>query len=469
ADMTPSASQLVFTARHGGSFKCGLFDRQQQKWQAGWEIPQDMALSGILKISPDGRRIYMSTGDEDNRDDQVVVWDTDSAKLLTTEPFYSGTRITGLALHPGRPVMAAGNEDRKIIVWSLEQAGVLPRSLQEWNSPVTALSVNQSGPYAVGSADGRILWHVRHRAESQSLPSINNSAVQYLDQDGAGLHLAGTKADGTILLWDTSKQKLIASASTDHQGGITGLSVSRQGNFVATSGNDGYIVIYNGNELSVVRRFQAGGDQIIGDQPFPVLGLTFMPDESALAVYSMEGLLRFWHVDSGEKAYLTMTTGLTGAEYPGDVQFSADQSCMAWRGNETVYWMALKELENLTTGVFADRLDFNRDQVEAHRHKDMVTTLALSSNGRMFVSWGGGELLICEAGQADPIGRLHAPDPLHELQFAGDGQYLMGISGQGALVEFDLRVEALIQLARSKANRELSDSEMQRYGLQKTE
>jgi hypothetical protein len=45
----------------------------------------------------------------------------------------------------------------------------------------------------------------------------------------------------------------------------------------------------------------------------------------------------------------------------------------------------------------------------------------------------------------------------------------MGISGQGALVEFDLRVEALIQLARSKANRELSDSEMQRYGLQKTE
>ena len=64
-----------------------------------------------LLFSPDGQRLIVGAYD-------IEIWDIDTVELVGE--FFSGSRVTSLALHPDETQFAAGTEEGQIEFWSLQ-------------------------------------------------------------------------------------------------------------------------------------------------------------------------------------------------------------------------------------------------------------------------------------------------------------------------------------------------------------
>ncbi len=101
-------------------------------------------------------------------------------------------------------------------------------------------------------------------------------------------------SNGALCVWDAESGE-IATKMLCRQGTLTCLAVSPSGEYLATGGSDGSVVLWSAQDIQPLRKWT--------DLREKVVGLAFSADSSQLAATNGEMAACVWNVDKGEKQY----------------------------------------------------------------------------------------------------------------------------------------------------------------------
>ncbi|WP_133793583.1 c-type cytochrome domain-containing protein [Prosthecobacter fusiformis] len=206
-----------------------------------------------LAFSTDGATVY-AAGGEAGILGEVRSWKTaDGSALLS----YAGhtDACYALALSPDGQMLATGGYDQKIRLWDASN-GTEIKALKGHNGSVNGLAFRPDGKVlASASADRTVkLWAMPDgaRLDTLSQPLKEQNAVVF---SADGTQLLGAGMDSRIRVWQisaTAKEgsNSISTSRFAHEGGILGLTLSRDGILLASSATDRSMKIWDATSLT---------------------------------------------------------------------------------------------------------------------------------------------------------------------------------------------------------------------------
>jgi WD40 repeat protein len=217
--------------------------------------------------------------------------------------------------------------------------------------------------------------------------------------------LASASLDGTIALWDVSREQPIRTWRA-HSEGCWSVAFSPNGSTLATAGHDGSAKIWSVSDGQLVRTLKGHSDR--------VSCVCFSPDGLQLATAGGDRAVKMWDLSSGQEK-LCMRDGRSWLHA---VAYSPDGKWLASAGDIIRLWDASngKEVCNFKTGENAvvglafspdckllasaswDRsvslLDLERCVMSrSFAHKDWVRSVAFSPDGKRLASAGQDSLV----------------------------------------------------------------------------
>ena len=256
------------------------------------KIPAHGGVINSIALSHDGRRIV--TGSDDRT---AMIWD------VTAPNWESSQRV---AAHEGKVQAVAISRDGRYVVtgswgdrgtvrqWDLQAVDPVKKPIFERNgiSPVLALALSPREPrFFVGNEKGTVLSFPFGPAATGAEPgAIANKGIVTrlaIAPNGASLILGGDK--GQVLRFDLTGRHDVPDTLGRHETPLTGLAISRDGQWLATSAYDLTLRLWDLNS----DRPQAAGVAVrVSDHP--VNGLTMTPDGRFLVTAGNDGTVRLW-------------------------------------------------------------------------------------------------------------------------------------------------------------------------------
>ena len=246
--------------------------------------------SGILTVafSPDGRTL--ATGSWDT---YVMVWDTETGKLLRTLDRHTDG-VRAVAFSPDGSILASAGYDRTIRLWDVDTPEQ-KLELEGHTDYVRAVVFSPDGrTLASGSYDRTIrLWDVDTPEQKQTLEGHTNGVLT-LAFSPDGNRLASGSYDTTIRLWniDTGEQ---LQTLREHKGTVSSVVFSPDGRTLASGGDDTTDLLYE----DTILLWDAETGQLL--QPLrghqsDVYAVAFSPDSSTLASGSNDNTIQVWQL-----------------------------------------------------------------------------------------------------------------------------------------------------------------------------
>jgi WD40 repeat protein len=498
AELSPDGS-LAFTVEPRGRLRV---------WPgAGGAALADLAEVFEAAWSPDGETI--ATGGIDG---QVTTWRAVSGEAVHALATGGGGVVLDIGFSPDGQLLAAAAVDGSVHVWetaSGQEISVLRGHAAAVNrvafardgrEVVTASADATARRWDVGAAvvlRGHGDWKLplAERAATARVVSIALSA------DGRRALTAG---DASARVWDTETGRevlkppgcepvsevfsCLATATTlGHQALLTAAAWAPDGERVVSAGEDGTAQVWDTNSGEPLTTF-AGHGATVRDA-------SFSPDGERVVSVGADGTARVWRAADGVQAAVLRapTKEFTAASFTPDgarvLTAGTDGSLRLW---DAATGEALDELRVSTSGedalldeaispdgrlvataigeaVEVWDLGSKRQLIALRGHAGLVATVAFSPDGTLVASGGldattsiwdvsSGELVAVSGGHTRTV---------TGVAFSGDGR-LVGSSsedGTARLYTCDACAggEALVERARSRVTRELSDDERRRY------
>jgi eukaryotic-like serine/threonine-protein kinase len=369
ADGTPL--QLVSNPRDRQSVLLWDVGRQRPVQEfavadGGDPAPASSASPLLLALTPDGGFLAAATHRPDGRG-TVRVWEAASGRLLTE----LGVRVATLALAPDGRLLAGGDADGRISVWSLPDSnpllrpparGTAIRSLAFGRDPRHRAAGEDDppgSPWLLASGDaggGVVVWDL-HTGLPRAFGHGSNFDVLALafSPDGATLASAGRSAGR---LWDTATGRpLLILPTPDY---ATGLAFSPDGRQLAACNRHAAGPDFNN---AVVFELERGrGLWTLHGLDGAVVQVCFSPDDRLLAALSVAWQIGVWDLQTGALVHvLDAPRGLVADNAALAFDASGRQLAAA-SGTGARLWevVSAKELGswNLPWGL-ADRLAFD--------------------------------------------------------------------------------------------------------------
>jgi WD40 repeat protein len=184
--------------------------------------------------------------------DGVRIFRTNDGQLLRT---LEGNQLFALAFSPDGQTLAAGGAEGKVEIWRVSDGASLNRlEVGKW---ITSLAFSANGEVLAAGTSTNIGFVRRSEASTE---------------------------DNPIALWRMNGNESLGSLS-GHKYGVLSLAFSNNGDRLASGGADGFVKIWNIQEVSLLKSKQmatrSGSSE---DTQLTIDDLAFSPDNKILAV-----------------------------------------------------------------------------------------------------------------------------------------------------------------------------------------
>jgi WD40 repeat protein len=379
------------------------------------DLPTPPAATRFLNYSPDGREAFLV-----QTETEVVRWDIEKGKELGRYPKPEGDVST--AVRVGERVLAPGFDGQSVGMWDAAQ------KKQLWSVEATREKGYPRVPMAF-SADGKLFAVEVPPRVISVYESVSGKLVRRLEGDADkvyysvcispdGRTVAGSKADGSVRLWDLETGKERAKVP-QLQGWTANIFFAPDSKTFATGG---------GNNAHAVLLWETATGKPV--EPFPghtspVTSVAFSPDGTTAATSSsMRGdpVVRLWDPQTGRLLRsLQAGSGFGGVSA---VAFSPDGATLAtcgWLGENKV------RLWDAATG---------RERHVLVGHEAGCTCVAFSPDGKRLASVDAyccnkrheyeGQLCIWDAEAGNLIREIRGtPGAIQRVLFTRDGRHVV--------------------------------------------
>ncbi|MGD2146783.1 MAG: adenylate/guanylate cyclase domain-containing protein [Anaerolineae bacterium] len=382
-----------------------------------------------IHFSPDGTRLATSSPDG-----TAKVWDAATGEELLTLAGHK-ERVISVAFSPDGTHLATAARDQTAKLWDITPS-------REWLTleppgDLGDIAYSPDGTRLAIVGEGATIWDA---SSGEALLALDGHSdwIGCAQFSPDGTRLATASDDGTAKVWDAASGDELHTLS-GHTGWVNHLAFSPDGLRLATVGEDGTARIWDiasGKELVSIAGDEGG-----------IWGVSFSPDGAKLATGGQDETAKVWDAATGEQLLALSGHAATLAQ----AVFSPDGTRLATCGwdNTIKLWDALSGEELLT-------LTGHRAAVWGLAFSPDGTRLATGSADSTAKLWDAitGEELLSLTGHTGEI---------TNLAFSPDGTRLATCSYDGTARVYILPIGELVELAKSRVTRALTDEECRRY------
>jgi WD40 repeat protein len=246
-----------------------------------------------------------------------------------------------------------------------------------------------------------------------------------------GARVATSGDDGRIIVWDVGTGQLLRS--THGAGGtVSDVAVSPDGRLLASCTDSG-----EGSKVQLLDARTLRPRRTLAAQEDGVFEVVFSPDGRLLASGGRDHIVRLWDVRTGRllRSLVGHDDAVTALAFTPDGRRLASASA---EHDSTVRLWDVRTGESLHTLA---------------AHGDWVTSVAFAPGGATLASGGRDhKLIIWDAGTGRKVRELRQPEMVYEIEFSPDGRMLAEAGGGGIVRIHDARTGRL--LSKFEAHRE---------------
>jgi WD40 repeat protein len=451
----PGALASVALSRNGKLMAAGNVRGQVKLWDvnARKEIRtlstgDDHTAVASLAVSDDGQLLAGGTQDPFNYNSAipglVIVWEVDGGTRRTYRGHSNG--VSSVSFAPDSHVLVSGSADHTAKIWDVStDQGVLVLRKPE-QKRLFAVAVSGDGTTVVTGSEGAStgspgdvdVWDVQSRKRSRTLRG-HSSDVSAVVLDTNGTILSGSD-DGTVLVWAANAETPRAVLKTDPAFPVYAIAIDPTRRQVAIGGgrygSGSMIQMFDLETLGPIRLIRgltqparslavsktgdwlavgAGSENPTSKRTLELLKLPSADDSGAVSSFSV-AIRSLAFSPSGD----ALAVGWADRDKPGDIS--------VW------------ELNPL------------RERGRLRGHRQMVTSLAFTADGRALISSSGaglthyaGEIKIWDmASMQERATIAQLSKPILAIALSSNGRTLAGVTGDQ---------DVLIWQASSKAPR----------------
>ena len=371
---TPNGPNSMAFSPDGTTLASGGIDKVVKLWNVKTGQPVNQPLAGhtytinALAFSPDGQTL--ASGSEDKT---IRLWNLGSQNDSIQLPSMT-SGVWSMAISPDRKVWAAGSRDGPIRLWDVETGQSIGQPLNGHSSSVTDVAFSPDSTILATCSQCEIrLWQV---TTGNQLPVIKACGHLAFSPDGKTL-VSGGGGNNTVLQWDVATEKQIGDPIPGHDGIVTYVAFSPDGQILAVGGattvqlwdltrrqriglplDHGESVMTLAFSSDGKMLATAGGDKTGGDKSIrlwdmatqkqigatlvghhgSVMSVMFSSDSTTLASGSVDGTVRLWDTTTGRSVgapFQADASGIAIAAYSQDGKtiIAGDYGTKVWRWN----------------------------------------------------------------------------------------------------------------------------------------
>lgn len=244
-----------------------------------------------LAFHPDGNLLAAAMGTS------VRLWDLESRTWLPLEHRF-GEFVRSVAWSPDGTRLAAGAQDRQVVVWEAPFTSEPPTTQRQHSGAVLTVAWAADNRTLASShcldsfsdrGEIRPLFELVSPVEQTAAPAGHSDFILALAFHPDLPILATGSQDTTILLWDLDSGTTIDLPLIRHQTGVTSLGFSPDGTLLASASEDRELVLWD------VATRQPIGIPLTGS-PAAINALYFNLDQNHLYAGDASGALTSWDV-----------------------------------------------------------------------------------------------------------------------------------------------------------------------------
>ena len=469
-----------------------------------WRIPPDgeeykatilsrssKAFEG-LALSPDQR--WLAAGSDDLT---IRVLDLEAADIAASEVELRGhtNEIWKLAFTPDSRRLISGSDDTKLRVWSRENAswGQVSRTLAGHQREIRGIKVDPRGRWLV-SSDGKSLrrWDLTVERPGRTFPDL----LSYGDSDYDPYYAVRVRLSADdrfvacgdngrgVRVWDLEDREAPPIELLRHDRYVGNVEFGPLGRYLFSGGYDGRVLRWDlttqGASFTELLHLKNGRIRSLIVAPNNLLAVVSGDDVLSLLRHHEDGAELISEVSLGRLASFVMRprsfTGWSLNETGDLLEWHLDGDAMVNGGNvgrvreHTVMQVADSgtrlAVGTRTGGVHVFNIGGDRVEKETElRCSSVVSSIAFSSDGeRLYVGDRDKILRVwnLDKSTTDPSITIHG-HYFSSIDVTGDGNTL--VSGGRFLVPrlWALDPDELVQRARAKAGRDLTEAEHLRF------
>ncbi|HWH27821.1 MAG TPA: WD40 repeat domain-containing protein [Mycobacteriales bacterium] len=422
----------------GRSVASGAYDAEARIWDAGTgrlvRLLAGRQTIQSLAFSPDGARLLTATTDA-----VATVWDLARGREDLRLVGHSGGPVADVAFLPdGRRVLTSGL-DGTTRMWDVSPSGA-----RNW---LTAPGVQQIYAGVTFSPDGSTFAAPAHPHGVTIWDSATGREVRTLNGPPQKLSTVAFSPDGTRLVagsdvtrappvWDVMTGELLFTLD----GGdavVRAVTFSPDGTRIATAGAAGALRVWDAGTGAQVASVHDGEDDLIA--------VRYSPDGRVLVV------------GESEQVVLRDPDSLAPRRRLGG--FTAAVSGLAFGPDDTL----VASSEDATARVWS--LTSGRELVVFRGHRGPVNQVAVSPDGSRVASSGedGTTRLWGLTTGTETLRLVGHASLVYGVSFSPDGRLLATASPDGTVALHTLHIEELVDVARSRLTRGLTQEECRTY------